>query len=458
MREMTLRVVLMSGLIAMLTACGGGSDSGSDTYTDAYLQFYNGSANSPSTLIIVDGDDLGSSTYGDVTSLFSLESGSVDLELQWQDGDGQEITVAEQTVSLKDGYKTLMVMSGDFDNPDVTEYQFERSEFDDEFALYAVSVISDGQSFDLYIADSGAPFSEAHFISTLSYLSFEQGQYWDADDNLNAWSEGDYVIYLTAPGSDEVLFQSQEIDFAYSTDYVLIVRNTTGANEDNIVIDIVLNSSSIEANQDVTATSQFRVYSALSQSVDLDVSLHANGDDELQQTISGGQMSEFTSVTFGDYQVQAYNSEDSSYGFSNRLLTLNQGESKTLLLFENENAQLTSIEVSDSSLPQSFEHEVNVANLLPEFDNVNVYFVRNDETIDSADYKMTSLDYADARTITLPNDYYSILVVYVDSLGEDTLLYRSALMDFTGENVLLVTIEAESEDEWTSGYRAKLLQ
>ncbi len=452
-----LKGLMLIGLALGVAGCGGSSDSDDDNFADAYLQFYNGSANSPSTDIIADSNRLGSSSYGDVTSLFSLTSGDLDIQLSWEDGDGQELTASEFTTNLQDGYKTLLVMSGDFDAPEVSEFQFERSDLDDEFYLYSVSVIPEGQAFDLYISESGVPFSAANFISRLDYLAFNQGAFWDPSENDNAWPEGEYVIYLTEPGSGEVAFESQEINFEFSSDYVLIVRNTSGANDDNIVVDIVLNSTSIEANQNITASSQFRVYSALSAEVELALTLTAHAEEEYSQTVTGGLLSDFTNVTFGDYQISAINTSDSNASFDNRLMTLNQGASKTLLVFEDAEGDLTSIEVSDSTLPQSFEHEVNVANLLPEFNEVDVYFVRQDETIETADYKMTSLGYADDRSITLPNDFYSITVVYEDSLGVDTLLYRSELLDFTVEDVLLVTVEAEPEDEFLSGYRARLL-
>lgn len=441
---------------SLLAACGGGSDSSDTSYSEAYIQFYNGSSNSPSTELYLDSDFLGASSYGDATSLFTLDSGNGEFSLLWEDADGTETTVSELELNLRNGYKTLLMMTGDFDDPDISEFRFERSELEDQFYLYALSSLNDGSSFDLYISEEGAPFSEANFVLNLNYLDFQQGQYWNAVDDAFAWDEGDYVLYLTNPGEQDVIFESQAIGFDFSTDYVLVVRNTTGANDSNLVIDVILNSTNITANQDVEATSQFRVYSALSEDRELDITLTADTTESYEQAVSGGELSDFTTVTFGDYQITAQDNSDASAGFNNRLLTLNQGASKTILIFEDENQSLTSIEVTDSTLPQTFEHEVNIANLLPEFAEVDIYFVRDDETIETADYKTTSLDYADARSITLPNDYYSIVVVYEDNLGTDTLLYRSEVLDFTGDDVLMITVEVDADAG--TGYRARLLQ
>jgi len=452
-------VILTLTLVLALSGCGG-SDSDDTDFSESYLQFYNASSNSPTTQIVVDDDLLGSSSYGDVTSIFTLSSGDIDIDLNWEDSDGQEVTTTSFSSNLRDGFKTLVFMSGDFESPDIAEFQFERTSNEDEFFLYATSTVTNGASYDLYMAEHGTPFSSANFITTLNYLDFADTTHWNPDEDASegAWPQDDYVIYLTAPGEQEVLFESQEIEFSFDSDYVLAIRNTTGANENNLVIDIILNSTSIEANQNVTATSQFRVYSALANDAELEVSLATNDSEQLQQTIAVGEITEFSTVTFGDYQVSALSSDNTDYGFDNRLLTLNQGASKTLIIFEDEDQQLTSIEVEDSTLPQSFEHEVSIANILPEFEEVDMYFVRQDETIESADFQVSNIDYGDLRSITLPNDFYSIVVVYEDSLGGEQLLYRSELLDFTVEDILMVTVEADNNSADGNNYRARLLQ
>lgn len=438
-------------MTGILTACGGSSDDGSDSFPDAYIQFYNASPNSASTLLTVDGDDISSSSFGDTTALYSLEGGDYDVELNWEDADGQEVMISEQNMNLRSGYKTLLIMAGDFDSPDIVEFSFQRSELEDEFYLYGMSGISDGGSYDLYIGDAGAPFSSANFISNINYLQTEQLTYWDNVDDQFAFPTGDYVLFLTEPGSDQVLFESQEVSFSFASDYFISVRNTSGANTDNLVVDIILNSTNITAQQDITATAQFRVYNALNDGVPLDVTI-SDGVDEFSISSVGGELSEFTSVEFGDYQISASTS-DGEFNFNDRLMTLNQGDSKTIVIFEDPDLGLTSLNMDDSTLPQSFQHQVAVANLLPEFNDVDIYFVRNDETIETAQYSVTGLDYADNRNVTVPNDYYSVVVVHEDNLGIESLLYRSDVIDFTIDAVYIVTVEPDPE---TGAYRARV--
>ncbi|XOV80518.1 MAG: DUF4397 domain-containing protein [Aestuariibacter sp.] len=442
----------ISGLT--LFGCGGSSSSASDDYPESYLQFYNGSPNSPSVQMYAEDEWLGTSSFGDATTLFSLDSGDTDIELYWEDADGQDTLIDTETLNLRDGHKTMLFVSGDFAAPDVTSLQFERSSLDDEFYLYTGSLIADS-SYDLYISEEGATFEQAQFISNLNYLDFEQARYWDADDDEFAFPEDEYVIYLTQPGSDTVLFESQSINFAYASDYTLVVRTTTGANENNLVADIILNSTNITANQDVNATSQVRVYSALAAEQTLDIELTASEEQTVSLQISGGEMSGYQTVTFGDYQVTGSITGESQRNFDNRLLTLNQGISKTLVVFQDDEQQLTSIEMVDSTLPQSFEHEINVANLLSEFNDVDIYFVRNDETKDTAQYKMTGLDYAESRSIVLPNDYYSIVAVYEDALGIESLLYRSEIIDFTQDDIMMLSVEKNLDQG--SGYLVRVI-
>ncbi|BDX05077.1 hypothetical protein MACH26_05980 [Planctobacterium marinum] len=400
---------------------------------------------------MVDDASISSSSYGDVTALYSYDADSYDIGLSWYDSDGQEYSITESEMQLDSSYKTIMLLGGDFETPDVVEFAFQRSELEDEFYLYAMMGAADLGNYDLYMAESGVPFEDANYIANLSYLQPEKVGYWEPEDDDFAWPTEDYKIFLVDPDSGEMVFESQELVFNYASDYLLSVRKTSGANENNIVVDIILNSTNISAEQDIAATAQYRVYSAMQESVELTVIVD-DADEQFTTVVEGGELSAYTSVEFGDYQISA-SSTEGDYSFDGRLMTLNQGESKTIVMFEDADVGLTSLTLDDSNLPQDFEHQVAVANLLPEFSNLDVYFVRDDETKDSADHFMTGLDYADSRTITVPNDYYSIVVVYEDNLGIESLLYRSELISFNEDAVYLITIEPEQQ---TGGYQVNV--
>ena len=94
MKNFLLPTVLIS--ILQLSACSSSSDDDEEVFADAYLQFYNGSANSAATLLAeVDGNTLGTATYGDASGLITSESGDFVLEFFRIDADDQEVTLGE---------------------------------------------------------------------------------------------------------------------------------------------------------------------------------------------------------------------------------------------------------------------------------------------------------------------------------------------------------------------------
>jgi hypothetical protein len=439
-----------------LVACGGSSEEEESTYSESYLQFYNGSSNSAlTTMSEVDGSDLGSATYGDATSLFSAESGELELEFYRSDADDQEVSLQEMTVNLKDGEKLLLVLSGDYANPSFDEFRFEREELDDHFRLFVTSVVSDQNSYDLYMSDAGAPFSAANFLGTVNYQGFDELIYWDADTDSDNFDEGEYVLYLTEPGSDQPFYESTTINFNFDTEYVLALRTTTGAIQDNLEIDLIINSSTITPYADADASAQYRVYNSLDISSPINLTLNGNDGAGDSIELAANTLSEFSVVDFGDYRLSAIAQDESNMSFNNRLVTLNQGESKAILLYQDAESNLTSLALEESTLPQVYDHQIQVANLSPDFFEVDLYFVRKDETIETAEYHINGIDYAESRSITLPSDFYELIAVYDDNTDTQVLLDRTALVGINEEVNYILTIE--KTDESATGYKISLL-
>ena len=95
------------------------------------------------------------------------------------------------------------------------------------------------------------------------------------------------------------------------------------------------------------------------------------------------------------------------------------------------------------TLPQSFQHQLSVANLLLKFNDVDIIFVRNDETIETRIWcRWTEL--CRIINVTIPNDYYSVVVVRRVILAKESLLYRSEVIDFTIDAVYMVTVEPDA--------------
>ena len=444
------------GLIALLglSACGGSSGSSTD-YSYAYIQFYNASPNGANVeMREVDGDSFGSAQFGDTTSMYSMEKDEYELEFIRTDSDDQEVLIDTYTVDLKTGYKTLIVMSGDFSDPIITEYQYERETLEDHFRLFALSVTIDQDSYDFYLSDAGDPFEAANFLGTVTASEMIELDYWDPDDDSDYFDEGEYTIYLTEPGSTDVVFESQTIDFAYETEYLMTMRDVSGAIQDGLIVDTILNSSTVTALTDVEADAQYRIYNSTNLSTALDVTFGGTTDEEdVAFSLDAGELSEFTAITYGDYRVTVSDSTGEFAQLSNKLITLNQGESKAILIYER-NGALGAATFVESGLPQAYDKTVNFINLVEDFDDVDFYLVRNDETIDTAEYDLQNLEFGESDSEVLPSDYYEVIAVYEDDNEEQILLDRTALFGFNEEENYIVTVEPA---DTATGYEINIL-
>ena len=317
-----------------------------------------------------------------------------------------------------------------------------------------MSVTIDEGSYDFYLAESGDPFEAANFLGTVTASEMIEFDYWDPDDDSDYFDEDEYTIYLTEPGSTEVLFESQTIDFAYETEYLLTMRDVSGAIQSGLVVDTILNSSSVTALTDVEADSQYRIYNSTNITTALDVTFGGNTDEEdVAFSLDAGELSEFSEIGYGDYRVTVTDTSGEATTLSNKLITLNQGESKAILIYEKAGA-LGAVTFVESGLPQAYDKTVNFINLVEDFDDVDFYLVRNDETIDTAEYDLQNLEFGETDSEVLPSDYYEIIAVYEDDNEEQILLDRTALFGFNEEENYIVTVEPA---DTATGYEINIL-
>ncbi|WP_414828644.1 DUF4397 domain-containing protein [Alteromonas sp. H39] len=446
-----LLVVAMYGLVA----CGGSSESSDADYPNAYLQFYNASPNGATvTMREVDGDAFGSAQFGDTTSLYALDAGEVELEFVRMDAEDKEVLIETYTVALQTGRKTLVVLSGDFSAPVITDYHYDRESLEDHFRLFAVTLTVETQSYDLYMSASGEPFSAANFMGTIDNGALTELTYWDGDDDSIDFDTGEYTLYLTQPGETNVVFESQTLDFQYDTEYVLSLRDVSGAIQTGLTIDVLLNSSTVTTITDINAMSQYRIYNATT--IDDELAVTFGGDAEQEDTtfsIGAGSLSDFAPISYGDYRLTVSAENTGVAALNNKLVTLNQGESKAIIIYES-NGRLGAATFIESGLPQSYDKTVNFVNLVNEYDDVDIYLVRKDETIDTAEYDILNMTFGESATQVLPSDYYEVIAVYEDSNQEQILLDRTELYGFTeDENYIVVVQPADTP----TGYSINIL-
>ncbi|MBT1066106.1 DUF4397 domain-containing protein [Bowmanella sp. Y26] len=442
--------LLVSASVLALAGCGG-SSSDDSVYPSAYIQFYNGSPNSADTDLYLGDTELGGAAYGDASGLSTVDAGDATLALKRTDANDKVVEVMSKSITLSESHKSLFMLIGDYEAPTLVEHKFERQELTDHFILYAMSAV-ESTNYDLYMAEAGAPFDDANKIDSLSFGDVIEGKYWDADSANPNWDSGDYVVFLTEPGKTEVIYESPTIKFSYDTEYTMVVRQSAGTSQNNLSVDLIINSTTISSYKDVRAGAQYRVYNSLEEQ-GMTVTVKGTDTDN-QDALSSRELGEFHSVRYGDYQISAVTAE-SNASFNNRLLTLNQGDAKTVVVYLNKEDKLTTLAFEESDLPQVYEHELNVVNLVKDYANVDIYFVRQDETVETAQYKIKRLGFANSEDITLPSDYFEIIALHDDNSGNQTLLYRTETLAIDEAVNYMVSIEPDVSS--ASGYRVVLL-
>ncbi|PKM21011.1 MAG: hypothetical protein CVV11_05995 [Gammaproteobacteria bacterium HGW-Gammaproteobacteria-15] len=447
-----MRIFLLLSLLlgsVTLTGCGGSSsDDTSATYTSSYIQLYNGSANSTSTrLILTNSDDTsvlaGSATYADATSLVTYTPANYNIKLSRLNSDGDDISVLETNITLRKSYKHLLLLTGDYNSPELLKLEFLRDDsLTDTFKLYVISLLPDN-AYDVYLSKSDATFDDATLAATLNSNQISSPLEFD---------KGKYIIYVTAAGSRDILFQSSKYDFQYLTEYVLVPRIASGPLAGNIAVDVINNTTTVGNLTDLTAEAQFRLYNSIDSIGNSDIYL----DNSIAFTsLAADSLSNYVELAAKDYRLSA-SDEQGVFYLNSALMTLNQGQSKAVVLYQNASANTAAVVIEESNAPQIYDFDINVVNTITSYSALGVYFVPPNETIDTADYYITSLNSGAQKKINVPDGEYTIYLTYTDSNKNKTLLAESEVQQFVaGSNYLLV---AEPDSNRSSGYKLSLLR
>lgn len=166
-------------------------------------------------------------------------------------------------------------------------------------------------------------------------------------------------------------------------------------------------------------------------------------------------LTDYIQLDKNDYSIAVLN-ENNQLLLNNVLLTINAGQSKSVLLFRDAEQKVGLVSFTEKNLPQVHEHEINVANLVPDFKNLHFYFVRQNETIESAKFHVKALDFKKYATLVLPKDFYSISLVHVADNGTISLLDKTETLQLeAGKNYILA---AEPSTTAPSGFKITLVK
>lgn len=432
--------LLLGVLVTMgLTACGGSSDD-SPEQQQSYIQFYNGAASITSTSAKAGETSLGSATYGDASGLVSLAQGSYPVEIKNANDNSVLLT---KELQLNKGDKTLLILTETEQQYNTVAVSFPRNDaLDKEFKFYSGNLSQQFPQLDIYLAEENKPFSEATKIESLALNEFTS--------QAQNKATGKYNIYLTQAGQTTPVFETKAVDFRYTSTYVLIIRDKHGALPQQLALDIVLNSTTVETKTDDNAGAQFRVYNGLAgQSVSVEL------DNAAVTSLDAGQFGDYHTLARGDYSLSVKD-QSNQLLLNSALLSINAGQSTAVVLYRNATQQAEALTVIEKDLPQQQSHDINVVNLVAEFPKLQFYFVRQNETISSVRYAVRNLDFKKQQSLNLPLDYYAIALVHIADNGSTTLLDKTDLLTLEpGKHYLLL---AEQDNNSPSGYKVSLVK
>lgn len=460
-------ILVTAMIVAGLTACS----SEDDENKVGYLKLYNASANSPGIFLTVDQDlntqseddddveiTYSGVTYGKSSGKHVLDAGDYFVELAWQDQDSAarddlEMVYQGQVNIARDSTE-FIVISDDILTPQVLSYSIPLIEEDsdddnDLFNIRFLNMNSWPDGIEIYLSKSDQSFNQAQLIGQLNYTELSDNQKFEQDN---------YKFYLTSTGSDEILYQSAEISYSSSSQYIMAIRANSGVDSSPFILDKISNSTTVEYKHD-GSQAQFRVFNAIKPHHLLPdyqgaFDVYLNGIDDAAEisSLSFGAFSEPVITDSGDYSVELTMAGNRSAIVENHLLTLSKNSDRTVFFYlaqqnvdedndgnvdEDSDGYVDEIEINVNSLlvetsqrESIFDHEIKIINLVDskDFDHVGFYFVRSDELIATAAFKR-NVAYATAESIVLRNNSYTLYAIAQQDNSDSILATFELVLD-----------------------------
>lgn len=483
------KLALLFAGILVLSACG---SDGSDEDAVSYVRFYNASYDAPNIFLTIDEDiDLDdddefertftSVAYRSIGSNISLEPQDYFFELAWQDEESSLRTdlniIFEDQINAQQDVTQFIVISESIQNPLVNVYsipliddeQSEQDQEDDVFNLRVLNLHTDITNIDVYLSNSDETFNEAVLLDSLvsNVLS----------DNFRL-DEDQYKVYITEAGNTDVLFTSDEINYAIGGQYLITVRENYSNLGSPFVID---NISSTRVTQYSALESNARIsfYNGLDENELLpdylgEVDAQINGVTNIPDlsALAYGDFSQAYDVESGDYRFTLYNSANNTALLQNRVLSLPQNANRSMFLYWSEEAVdddgdgdidengdgivdefravVSTILVDNSERARLYDKELVMLNLASsdEFSLVRFYFVKSDEIIDTASNTRTVVNGLSNSVILLNNTYQVFAIATIDN--NDIILDEFSLTLSEDSDDLFVILEPSIVN--SSGY------
>ena len=264
----------------------------------------------------------------------------------------------------------------------------------------------------------------------------------------------------------------------------MIVRENTGSGSSPYAMDRMSNSS-ITEYLDTDSDAQFRAYNAIREhelipnyTGTLDIYINGVDDEAEISALEIGSYSETKVQEKGDYSLDLLIPGTTERLLSNHLLGLAENTNKTVFFYLNEEdvdldgdgnvdenndgivdeieITINSLVVANSTRESIYDHQITMIDLVDsdDFNFVKFYFVRNNETIETALYNRSAV-YTQPESIYLQNNTYQVFAIAEVDSSEVILSNFQLTLDEDSDELFLIV---EADIDSPTGYRIEMIK
>lgn len=422
------RLFFSIGLLVAVIGCGSSDDSSNPE--SGYLQVINGLNDSPDLKLELrdDGDDLvvSSESFGfqRASALLALNEGVYQLEINSEDPEsGFEDLLLEREIDIHADVIQTLVLEGalatstfrliEKDAGDISEVREDGE--DDRLQLQVINLSA--STVSVYVADEVDRPDQENLVGTVA-----SGAHSDAIEFVFD-ADADYRIRLTDDASDELLFESNEVDFAPNTRATIVVNDNVGPDPDSRNVWLVRDDGTAP-QQNRLARSGFRVVNLVQDVADAAISITKDvGDADLfTATMLPMDISSFTRTNPGFVRIEA-RAPSGATALETASVSLDPDTAYSLLVTGSGGQADGGLLMRANEMdlrPVGNAINVHFLNALAETDQndvteVDFYALGDDDSLSGSSPVLSSVGYLQGGSIVLAAKSYRFLVTTANS-------------------------------------------
>ena len=306
------RIVMSVAMLLAAVGCGSSDDSSSPA--SGHLQMINGLNDSPDLKFELRDDEndvvASSESFGfqRASALLDLSEGVYELEITVDDpNSGFEDELIQREIEIhKDVIQTVVLEGSLASNAvrviekDVGDLEEPREDGEDDLLELQVINLS-ADTVSVYLADEADRPDQENLVGTVASGSQSDPVDFVFDE------DADYRVRLTADASEELLFESNEVEFSPNTRTTIVVHDNVGPDPSSRNVWLVRDDGTA-SQQNRLAKSGFRVVNLAQDAADAAITVTNDvGDVDLfSATMSPLDIGSFTRANSGFVRIEAH--------------------------------------------------------------------------------------------------------------------------------------------------------